>query len=93
MVPSLYKYVACIVPNVLTVFRHMLQVFLSRRCIYFIHMLQVFHGCCNMFHIYVTSVSFGCYICFAMVTSIFLVFQTYVASVLTLSNVGCKCFI
>ena len=60
--------------------------FLDVRCKCFIWML-------HMFHTYVASVSSRCRICFAMATHVFLVFPTYVASVLTVSYVCCKCFI
>jgi hypothetical protein len=52
-------------------------------------MFQVF----QVIHTYVANVLSKCCICFAIATNVFFcVFQTYVASVSTISNICCKVF-
>jgi hypothetical protein len=50
------------------------------------YVASVLSGCCIRFHTYVANVSSKCY------TRVSLAFQTYVASVSTISEVCCKCF-
>jgi hypothetical protein len=96
MLQWLYTYVASVCSKCFSYFRRMLHGF-------YLGVVYVSHLCCESrcciiayicFHTYVTSVFIKMLHMFCNgYKHVSLVFQTYVASVLTASDVCCKCFL